>query len=692
VNFLNTAVLLGLIAAAIPLILHLFTRTRIKPIPFSTLRFLRQLQHSSIRRLKLRQLLLLLLRTLAIVFLVLGFARPTIRNGSRILPALNAQTSAVVLIDDSPSLSRLGARGVLMQQAIGAAKKIPDLLHSGDDVRLILASDTTLALAERAFHDFNHYLREVEKIETAYQRVNLNAALRFAERQLQRSANLNRELYVLSDFQATALAFPDSESWAQTEMPLLALRFDEQPDINLAVKMIRSSSLLVEPGSVLEMDVEVKNTGRKDLDSRLLQLYVDGDLVAQASATVKSGQTATTALRFVVPASGRYSGRVVAEDDDFNFDNSRYFTLYIPEQLRMLCIATDPQEALFLQLALQAAQNSRQPISCDVHPPAQINHRLLNDSDGIILCNVDRLTSQAVSDLAEAHRSGKGLFFILGDQTDIRFFNSEMADPLRLPRLLKPIEIDPSSRDQLAFGRMDLTHPLFQGLFAAQPSDLATPYFYFGMQMRLTENCDPILNYSSGDPLLVEVKSGEAPILVLATGLRADLTDFYKKTLFAPLMLRIVRYLALQGNEMHQERLVGEPLQHRLQGDHFNSSLTLLRPDGRTDRVYPQLRQDGAWIDYHETKVPGIYFLTVAAEPLASWAVNIDAAESEFASVAKTQYNQIHWITDQKNLPEQLQALRFGQEYWQVMIVIALLFLALEMVIARESNSEQGKV
>ena len=75
--FLNPLVLLGLAAAAIPLIIHLFNFRKPKQVDFSSLAFLRELEKRTMRRMRLKQWLLLLLRTLAIVCLVLAFARPT---------------------------------------------------------------------------------------------------------------------------------------------------------------------------------------------------------------------------------------------------------------------------------------------------------------------------------------------------------------------------------------------------------------------------------------------------------------------------------------------------------------------------------------------------------------------------------------------------------------------------------------
>src|SRR3989449_10329845 len=102
--FLNPLVLLGLAAAAIPLILHLLNLRKLRTIEFSTLTFLKELQQTKIRRLKLRQLLLLIVRTLLVVLIILAFARPALRG--TILGGIGSEapSSIVFILDDSFSM------------------------------------------------------------------------------------------------------------------------------------------------------------------------------------------------------------------------------------------------------------------------------------------------------------------------------------------------------------------------------------------------------------------------------------------------------------------------------------------------------------------------------------------------------------------------------------------------------------
>lgn len=102
-HFLNPLYLFGLALASIPILIHLLIIRKNKTIEFSSLRFLKELQKTQIRRLKLKQLLLLILRTLIIVFLILSFSRPVVRSDFPIFRNYS-NISTVIILDNSISM------------------------------------------------------------------------------------------------------------------------------------------------------------------------------------------------------------------------------------------------------------------------------------------------------------------------------------------------------------------------------------------------------------------------------------------------------------------------------------------------------------------------------------------------------------------------------------------------------------
>lgn len=139
-TFLNPAILIGLAAATIPIIIHLLNLRKLKKIEFSTLIFLKELQKNKIRRVKLKQWLLLALRVLIILLIVTAFARPTLEGVSMGGTTSAAKTTALFILDDSFSMSVVDQDGSYINQAEQTIKELLSNFEEGDEAGLILVS------------------------------------------------------------------------------------------------------------------------------------------------------------------------------------------------------------------------------------------------------------------------------------------------------------------------------------------------------------------------------------------------------------------------------------------------------------------------------------------------------------------------------------------------------------------------
>src|SRR3990170_1572173 len=138
-GFLNPLILVGLAAAFVPLLIHLFTRRRLKRVEFSSVWFLKDLEKTRLRQVKLKNLLLLILRTLILILIVLAFARPALKGQLSGLGRA-AASSVVILLDDSYSMATQTSQGSWFELAQRKALEILNLLSSQDEGAIIYAS------------------------------------------------------------------------------------------------------------------------------------------------------------------------------------------------------------------------------------------------------------------------------------------------------------------------------------------------------------------------------------------------------------------------------------------------------------------------------------------------------------------------------------------------------------------------
>jgi hypothetical protein len=201
-TFLNPGILFGLFAISIPILIHLLNLRKIRKVDFSTLMFLKEIQKSKMRRIKLKQLLLLLLRVLAIIFLVLSFSKPVYEgvagNGGK------ANTTAVIIMDDSYSMSARDDKGMYLEQAKDAVKKILDSYDESDNVYFVPASEIDQKSSEEKkiiFDDFRELKDSLQKVKTSAKSADIVQIMNYASGIFENSADQNKELYIVSDFQ-----------------------------------------------------------------------------------------------------------------------------------------------------------------------------------------------------------------------------------------------------------------------------------------------------------------------------------------------------------------------------------------------------------------------------------------------------------------------------------------------------------
>ncbi|MDZ7372056.1 MAG: BatA domain-containing protein, partial [candidate division KSB1 bacterium] len=314
-SFLNPSILFGLAAAAVPLLIHLLTRTKRRIIPFSTLRFLKEIQYQQSRRLKLRQLLLLILRTAVVALLVLAFARPTLNRAP--ISGGKARTAAALIIDNSMSMNRYVKGRSLFEEAKEKALTVLRSSEAGDRMFILTATDTSAEWNRMPFAPGPLAEKQVSDLKLSYKRTNLTAALQAAARRIGGLAELNKEIYIFSDLQQSGFVDPFTPP---ASCRVYAAPCTASETANLAIRDVAVKSLLLR-GRTAEVEVMLTNTGNQPLQESVVRLFVNDKAAAQTSVSTVGGAETMETLRFTVETTGPMVLRVDAEDDDLLEDN-----------------------------------------------------------------------------------------------------------------------------------------------------------------------------------------------------------------------------------------------------------------------------------------------------------------------------------------------------------------------------------
>ena len=345
--FLNPTILFGLFAASIPLLIHLLNLRKIKKVEFSTLAFLKEIQKTKIRKIKLKQWLLLLIRTLIILFLVLAFARPTLESVSFGGFSSAAKTSAVFILDNSMSMGYVTENGSYFNQSKKLIKVIVKQFQEGDDISLVTTtSQTPLFTGEKSLSRFGKRLSAI-KITDA--KGNIPNALLSAFKLLKVSKNYNKEIYLFTDLQRSNFSKDKIQKvFSQLNINKADSKwikfyiFDlhKKTIFNTAVTNFSSANQIFVKNKKIRFNTTITNFSDKTLANNVVSLFINGKRSAQQSINLPAGKSKRILLETKLSKTGLINASVRLEDDKLNADNSRYLAFFVPAKIKVI-IYTD---------------------------------------------------------------------------------------------------------------------------------------------------------------------------------------------------------------------------------------------------------------------------------------------------------------------------------------------------------------
>jgi len=609
-TFLRPLLLMGLLGAALPVIIHLLGRPRARLLRFPAVALLERALHSPSPRRRLRERLLLLLRIAVVALLALVLARPAIWEASA-APA-GARRIAVVL-DDSFSMGLRAGGAVLFDAARRRARStLEAVLDAGGEASLHLGGTGSADPCPELTADRDRLLSALDGRRPGAGTTDLVAALGRARAALRGTGRIVLVTDGLAPFPAGDDVEVIDVGPRGTPANFAVTRVDVQPEDEAA--------------GTLRVIAEVASFSDhpRNVD---LALSVDGRIASRASLRLepRARQSKRLTLR---PSSGVAVGRVTLDADDLPIDDVRTFAVAGTRQIRTLLVNGDPRqlraqdELFYLRTALEAP--GEPPVQVEAAPAEELTARLAG-RDLVALCNVRSLDDGAAAALRAFVRSGGGLLVSLGDNVD---------ENARLPGDLLPAEI--SSRwsagsraadedeDRLALlGEADTSHPALAA-FAADPGALRSARFWRRTLVRPSAGRDrrTLARFTDGVPALLEREVGEGRVLLFTSTLDRDWNDLVIRPVFAPLIRQIVRHLARRGRVAAPVDVrVGEPCPLPSDGE-----ARVARPDGSEDRA------SGA--AYGRTDVPGFYRITLPDGTEAGCSVNVDTRESDLRRAA----------------------------------------------------------
>ncbi len=690
-NFLNTTILLLTTLAIIPILIHLFNRQRVKRIKFSSIRYLKSLQKTRMRRLKIKQLILLLLRTLIILMIVIAFARPATEGSYSSVLGSAAQASVVMLVDNSLSMSTETKEGSLFEFAKHEASKTMDNFEAKDEIALI--SFNQEPKEETNGFTTNHAF--ARKMLNAIQPTRIGTdplkAIDNALELLSKSNNYVKEIYIFSD-----LAGPGWENFSLKDIPhsknlkIYVNRLAKDDYENLKVTNVGFGNSLIYPGRPVNISAEIVNESPRRVDNLLISLYVDQKRISQTDVSVSSRSSEKITFSYIFENPGEHEGFVEITDDDLLEDNRDYFSINIPAQIKVLTLYENEGDDYFLKTALKPLPESPSQVVASSEPISRLASLDLNNYDCVILSSSTFLSQANLSKLTSYIKGGGSVMAFIADDNNKVAINEKLLQPAFGCSILGKLEVK-QGEGYFRLSSLDYGHPIFSRFGEIEKSYLPDIDFFKVMRVQPPNKGKILASFSTGSPAIIEAAWGNGKILAVFSSIKAEDSDLISHPFFVTFLNRAVEYLAYDLNRLTEKYVTGQPISKTLLNINPQKSVEIVTPSG--EKIYPAYNFSGAELNLTIPPIAGngISEIVVDDQNTEKFAVNFPEYETDgrFLEVGNLKdampgaiIIDMHSGSDPGKI---IKESRLGKELSKIFIIIALILLAIEMLLARGS-------
>lgn len=729
--FLNALFLAGLAAAALPILIHLFARRPARDVVFPSLEYLREIASKRVRRVRIKQWLLLALRVAIIALFAIAMGRPVLQGNASSLT--RGSSTVAIILDNSYSLGaslpmdnpQQGEAGSLFDAAKQRAEEVLGLMTDEDRGLLVLAGRPVSSPFQTPVTSLGLLSQEISRAEIVPGRADLGAAIAQVAPVLGQARTMNKEIFVISDFQqqdledwakgvtprgtlasrlgligeayadsgAAALVLPEGvrlylvpvRTTAIDNVSIERVRFDPAGSggrgrvvatvVNHGVEPVRDRLARLIPEVAPDAVFSVVPGGRTDVEFVLAQLPADGavevrlgsDLLEYDNrAWVVTGEASTP--RVWVVSDGGVGGAVSGGAGSGGVVSVSGGAVSGAE---FIATALDPLGGgEFFQVRTVGPDALSDPAGID----AQV----------VVLLDVPRLSDQAVESLGRFRARGGGILIALGERTDPRYYNTQVLSKLTSIELRNVVR-DEGAGTYRTLRPIIASHPAFAGFGLGPGEELGSARYRQIIEAHAGADARVLAEFSGNLPALVE----ENGVALFTSSLDGSWNDFPTSASFLPFVHQLVRSLATRAGADRASLVVGTILEASLPQGAVNPPVTCVDPlDGRTAvqttpiDALTRLRSPA-------TTQPGLHrFVDNDGRTVAAFAVNLDPAEGELSLASSDLRTRVfgrgaQQIAAGETITRDLLEGRYGRELWRWILALVLILLAAESLLAR---------
>ena len=670
-HFVYPALLYGLSLIAIPIIIHLFNFRRYKTVYFTNVKFLKEIKEETAVQSRVKHLLVLLARILAVIFLVLAFAQP-------VIPVADAQTGkegkrgVSIYIDNSFSMNAEADGEQLINRAKRKAKEILNAYGEEDRFQLVTNEFGT---RQQRFVSKEEFLGMLDEVKPSSRGRSLKQ-LHTLQKEIFTEAEIDNKIaYWISDFQKNIVAdFKDTS----ISISLIPLQPSKQQNVYIdSCWLERPVVYLDQPNELL---VKIQNTGEQDIEASRMTLAINGQVKAISDFSVPSNSFAIDTINFSVKEAGWKQLKVAITDYPITFDDNYFVTFNVTDQVNVLAI-NDEAESKYLQALYSSAEKfafSNQFVN-------QLDYSGLRNFSLIILNNLIEIPSGLAYELKQYIESGGAIVTFPNPKANIESYN-KFFTTVGVNTIIGLENI------QQSVTYLNREHEIFMDVFEEVPNNVSLPSteLHYKFSKKVQSNEEVLLGLRNKNTFVSEYDHASGKVFVCASPLEVNYTDYPVHALFVPMLYK----MALSGgNTKSLAYVLGKDDVIKVDNKLDNVD-EIYKIKGAHNEFIPQQKAIGAQVLLSlgdQVDESGIYTIYRENPNDGEFvALNYDRMESRLdyytASELKEMYtceniNVIEAV--QGSITEFVKELDEGIILWKLCIILALIFIGLEVLLLR---------
>jgi hypothetical protein len=678
VHFVNPYFLFGLLALSVPIIVHLFNFRKFKRVYFTNVKFLQELQEKTKKQSQLKHIVILLLRLLAILSIVLAFAQPFIPVSKTNYNAEKGNAVSIY-IDNSFSMEADGSSGLLIDEAKSKALEILKS-YSNADMFQILTND--FDGKHQRFVSKDEFVELLEEIKISPSFRKLSEVDKRQSDLINSYPAKNKVSFVISDFQKT---FSDVDKLkSDTTRNIFLLPLVANKVNNVYIDSCWFTSPIHQAGQTVKLHIKLKNISEIDFEKVPLKLMISNNQKAVSSFNIGAKAETEVVLSYIDNENGIHQGYTEIVDNPITYDNKFYFSYNVSARIPVLGVNGN-KENVFLNSLL-----GKDSAFAFVNMSDQnIDYSSFSKYRLIIINELDKLSTGLNEEIQKFVGNGGSLLVIPPAKLEVEEYKSFLIS-------LKSSYYTGFVKGNKKLSSINTENPVYSDVFESIPENIDLPVVtqYYSVSKTSFSSQEYLLKMQGDDIFMNVQPSGNGFVYLLAVPLDPEFSSFPKHAIFVPTIYKIALlsepagrlYYYAGSNEMASLRNLSI-------GDDEALKLKQL---GTDYEVIPEMRKTDNIVNIYfhdQIKDAGNYQIYSGSNELSGVSFNYNRDESDIECYKSAELKKL--IDDSglenctiiesrnKNITDVLNELNMGIKLWKIFIILALIFLAVEVILLR---------